>query len=118
MRAADFAEETVGAQQAELAADGGGAPATLVVVGWTSVQQCLEVSVAQTVDEEVAPADYLQQDHIRIAEWAKRPMTPMMIRHGPLNVGQQLFQARVRVHCRQSVEIPLIGGLTDFSPPM
>jgi len=55
VRFADFPYEAVGAQQAELAADRGGTPAILLTsLRRLGIEQLLQVSIPETMDEKIS----------------------------------------------------------------
>src|SRR5205823_13060871 len=58
-------EDAVGAQQAKFAADGSRtAPSLGFGRGWGSIQQALQIPIAQAVEGELAPVDRFQQSVI------------------------------------------------------
>jgi hypothetical protein len=53
----DFRDEGVGAQQAEFAADPGGAVAVLFGVGGLGKEDSAEIAIAEAVDDELVVVD-------------------------------------------------------------
>jgi hypothetical protein len=54
----DFSDEPVSLQQSEFSADGGGTTAAFGIRGrWGTVQQPLQISIAESVDQKVSMVD-------------------------------------------------------------
>src|SRR5688572_29053658 len=111
-----LANQAMGAEQAQLAPDGGGAtPCGLFVPGLSTIEVELEVAVAKSGDGPIAPAQYAQQWGIN-AQGLEGAVTPAIVSGGTAKGSGQLAQGSAHLRAGQRIEVTHVGRTADLGP--
>jgi len=111
-----LANQAMGAQQAQCAADAGGAAARgLFVLRWARIEVLAEVAVAESGDGPLAPAQGAEQGGIA-AQRMESAVTLAVAGEGAAKGGGQLTQRRADLCTGQRVQIAPVGRSTDLGP--
>src|ERR1035438_5696419 len=87
MGAADFAQQSMGPQQPQLAGDGAGSPPLFLVGADFGPELPAQVAVAHAVDRIFAPADRREQGRVFFTPRIERAMAASISDHGAADAG-------------------------------
>src|ERR1700693_1496072 len=112
-------EDAVGAQQAKFAPDGSRtAPSLGFGRGWGSIQQALQIPIAQAVEGELAPVYRFQQSVIVRIKRMQRSQGSTVPADAAFDLSGQFRQRGAVVHPAQGRAVTVQGFLGDLSAAM
>src|ERR1035437_1092836 len=118
MRVGNFLDQRVSPQHPQFPAHGCAAASALGSIGrFTTVEQALQVSVAESVQVEFTPTHGEKQSIVlsQNAQAADRSALPL---GAPLQILRQFFQPSCVIHAGQSIRVPFRRLLRYLGPPV
>src|SRR5216684_6747388 len=109
VRATDFAQQTMGPQQPQLAGDGASSPALFFVCSNSGPEMSAKVAVAHPVDRIFAPADRCEQGGVFLTPRVEGAMATSIFEHGAADARTGLARRGFVRHAGQRFQIPPVG---------
>ncbi len=117
MRPGEFAEQAMGAQQAELACDASRLAAAFHVIRGLAVQGLAEVTIAETGQGVFTANHSGEQLGVRRGKGIQSPATPAaMILDGAAELVRQAAQRRFGGHGGERFQVSPVGRVGELSP--
>ncbi len=106
----DFVDDSVGAQEAELAADLGG-QALVIVISVTRIEQSSEVAIAESGGREFAASNGLEERQVGGVADAKGSYATTVVSDGGRDAVEKFTQAGGVVDRGERIEVAFVGAL-------
>ena len=116
VRAADFAQQSMGPQQPQLAGDGADSPPLLPVRSDLGPESPAKVAVAHPVDGIFAPADRREQGRVLFTPRVERAMAASIFDHSAADARAGLARLSFVRHASQRFQIPPVGCRRHLGP--